>query len=739
MPRRAADGAGDAARSRWVRWLTAGTLVLVSLLLVPPGSLPYRPGAFYSDAAIAHWPNAYFLRQSIWVHGQIPLWNPLRMLGQPFAANPLAKVWYPPQWLVLIIPPTLHLNLMIALHFGWLALGMAAWAHAEGLRPLAGAFAALAWGLNPKLIAHLGAGHLDIVYALAWTPWLLWAVRRAADEPQTEHAALLGGVAAMLALADLRIAFYMLPSVLVYGLALVRRRDRARRGAARAAVLAGGLFMLLTAVQTAPLAVLGPYLTRATITPEEAAAYSLPPRYLAGMLIADAGGFHEWMTYIGVPVLALAVLSFARRERFAEKMACAVLAIGGLLWALGEHGPLFPLAARWLPPVSWFRVPPRAWLVTVLALVLLAAWGLDELLRHGLPGKARAGALGLALTGLVWLGASQVMLPGLPPLSGFGAALAGTGLSLVLLDGGLPLRAIDPRLAGSGVLLATLLASLLLLDRTLVEGRPVTISAEVDRAILASLGGFCDGVYSPSFDLIGSAAASAGVPTLHGVDPFQLQWSAEAIARAAGVEPSGYSVVAPPLPPGGEGDPAQALRGVRPDAGRLAALGVRWVVAHFAIEADGLRLHEQVDDVYLYETSGSPPVLVAPGEAARPLTPDAQRVHGVCNRPPNRPLDAWFDSLPFDGDTVLIVVPQAWAPGWQARVDGRHVPVERVGGVFVGVPVPVLGTHHVEVVYRPLADLVGAGVSGTTVLAAAGWLLRRRAAWPVPDGRGKLG
>src|SRR5574341_446195 len=114
-------------RWRLIGLACAVILATTAIAFVPPGSLPYPPAGEYSDAAISHWPNAYFLRHSVLDDGRWPLWNPNRMLGQPFAANPLSKVWYPPQWLVLIIPPTLHLNLLLYLHMAWLGIGAVGW------------------------------------------------------------------------------------------------------------------------------------------------------------------------------------------------------------------------------------------------------------------------------------------------------------------------------------------------------------------------------------------------------------------------------------------------------------------------------------------------------------------------------------------------------------------------------------------------------------------------------------
>ncbi len=470
MPSAAGELNQPAVRWRWASVVAVVAALLAAVWMVPPGTLPYPPGSPFSDAAIAHWPNAAFLRNSVLAHHVLPLWNPLKLLGQPFAANPLSKVWYPPQWLVLILPPTIHLDVLIYLHMAWLALGVIAWARAEHLDPLAGLFGAVALALNAKLAAHLGAGHLDIVYALAWTPWLMVAARRLAEaerEALAGAAARAGVVAALLALADVRIAFYMLPVAAAYGIVAAAAGKRA--GAGRIAAgggLALAIFGGLVAVQAVPLLALSPMLTRSAITAREASVFSLPPGYLLGTFIADAGGFQEWMTYLGVPVIALAGWAFARRARRAEAILWLAVAVVAALWALGANGPLWGLAAR-LPLVSWFRVPARAWLAVDLSTAALAMLGLDALLGRRMGHAGRLASLGTLAGGIVWLIVVWVAIPDAPlSLIGFGAALAATGAGLFTLGGGLrvlPLR-LTRATAGGGLLIATLAASLLLLE-----------------------------------------------------------------------------------------------------------------------------------------------------------------------------------------------------------------------------------------------------------------------------------
>lgn len=694
-----------------IRWGVVAIAVLTAILFVWPGSLPFQPASAYSDAALSHWPNAYFLRQSVWEFRQWPLWNPLHMLGQPFAANPLSKVWYPPQWLVLILPPTFHLNTLIYAHLAWLAWGMMEWVRQEALHPLAAALAALTWALNPKLIAHLGAGHLDILYALAWAPWLFWSIARLHQDLSLTRGVQLGVVAALLFLADVRIAFYMLPVGMLYALMIPFSSDSEpnRTFRSRARSLAPWLIVLvilvlLTAVQTVPLIVLSPYLTRTLITPRDAAALSLPPRYLLGTIIAVGGG-HEWITYLGVPVVALAVFSL-RLWRRRDTVLWWGIALTALLWSLGDNGPLFLPVIKSVPIAGWFRVPSRAWFVVALALIILSAYSLDAFIRSGMGRRGRLVAVAMSLAGLIWVLASWLMrLQG--SLTGAGAALTGTGLGLLVLGRGpsLPalrrwLPSVQPVWIGGGMILATLIASLLLVDRMLIEGRPLKEVNAGDTAILAQLPERCALIYSPSFDLLSPAAAEASIATLHGVDPFQLRGSAEAIARGAGVPVQGYSITAPPIPAGNQ-RPEHALAATKINYDALADLSVSVVVSRFPLTSERLGLNVASDSFYIYQL--------------------VQARTSACYAGPNR---LTVTGVPDDSRLIL---PVSWAPGWRASSGGKALAISSASGLLEVESPPGEGPFTVELRYRPLADYIGIMISGLTTLGLAiGWLVLAR-------------
>ena len=80
---------------------------------------------------------------------------------------------------------------------------------------------------------------------------------------------------------------------------------------------------------------------------------------------------------------------------------------------------------------------------------------------------------------------------------------------------------------------------------------------------------------------------------------------------------------------------------------------------------------------------------------------------------------------------ALVVVAEAWFPGWEARVDGRRAPVVPADGGLLGVPVDA-GDHVVTLVYhRPAAATAGRLITGVTLLIVAGQAIRRRRRRPV--------
>jgi hypothetical protein len=99
----------------------------------------------------------------------------------------------------------------------------------------------------------------------------------------------------------------------------------------------------------------------------------------------------------------------------------------------------------------------------------------------------------------------------------------------------------------------------------------------------------------------------------------------------------------------------------------------------------------------------------------------------------------------YDGDRVvvrtnatrsaLLVLTDAWAPGWKATVDGRDTPVRRADFLLRGVPVPA-GAHRVEFSYEPASWRAGWIISLVTLLGLLAAIAAGRWWWPRRRGAG---
>lgn len=594
-------------------WFFAALLLALAALLAltgfNPDGLPFQPGAPYSDAATSHWPSALFLRRAVLDDHAFPLWRPLLMGGQPFAANPLNKVWYPPQWLALALPPALHLNALAALHLALAGIGAWAWGRATGLRASSAALVGLAYPLAPRLVAAWGAGHLDLIYAAAWFPWVLWAVRRAVRaEAGARDALALGALAALCFLADVRLSAYVFALAAAYGGYLLASSGAWRDRSARSDMglrLAGGSLLAagLAAPQWAPLALLRADLSRAHLSLADASAGQIEPGSWIALVIGNHGGEPETMVYAGVSVLALAGLALALQPRRFALWGVALLIAA--LYSLGDQSPLWLALNRAVPALRWWRVPGRAWLIAALILPYLAGWGAQLAVERLAAGRGlRLALAGLLGGGLACVGTVAIAL--VPPLGAAAAlgalALPATALVLALAQAGrLPAR------RALALLLAVVALDLLWIDRSLLEWRGADQWLEPHRALAEFLRD--DGairVYSPSYSLPQQAAAWWDIAQFGGVDPFQRAAFVAAAAAATGIPAGGYSVTVPPFEVEDGAGIAGANRDATPDARQLGAWLVTHVVAEYPLAAGGLTPVGRVGSTYIYRNDLAP-------------------------------------------------------------------------------------------------------------------------------------
>jgi len=388
-------------------------LYLIPILLPLIFFAPYLSGhvvPFGVDIVLLNYPLLSLVAHALRA-GYPVLWNPYSGGGYPLAPFS-ALPFYPPTWLLALLPVTTAMSWTYALDLAIGGLGAYMLAGRLGVRPAARLVPAVAYPFSGFILAHILAGHFLEIGLMSWFPVALAALHWALDAPSRRTALrrgiLCGGPLGMLVLSNgvswLIFAGYPLAVVaLVLSLRAVgaaRHRGLAVSVAARCALAlaaAGIVALLVGAAVLLPLqSLVGetlrgsgpmsfPRLTR-TSEPLTGLALAVAP----GLFGSDVTGtywfpngdayFQEVYSYLGLPVLALALAGVVAGRRRAHVPMYAALAVLALLLALGARTPLYAVLYHLGPGFNVARTPARWMLVATLAVAVLAGAGADALL-----------------------------------------------------------------------------------------------------------------------------------------------------------------------------------------------------------------------------------------------------------------------------------------------------------------------------------------------------------------------
>lgn len=700
------------------RWTPLAAIVLFVLLqLVEHWSrldaVLAWPGAVHSDLLTAHLPLSLYLHKALSHYGVLPLWNPLILAGQPLAGDPLAGLTYPLYWLTYLLPTPATYNLLLVAHLAWGGWGLYKLARAEGLSPLPGMLAGLAFAGSPRLLGQWGLGHVTLVFAVSWTPWLLHAGRLAVvgkgSQRRIARAAMAGGLLGLIASVDPRWAPPAGLMAIAYALFLIAYRhdgEFALLAWIRAAIAASVAALVAGAALLAPLWQFARQSTRWALTPAESVTLSLPPAALLQIIVPEPGVWPEWCVGVGATILLLAVVGVIRGK--ASGWFWLAAALSGWLLSLGGNTPIYPLARHVVPGLSLTRVPPRLSYISIVAIAVLAAHGLEGLFKRDrgpeFERRARlALAAALALIGFSSVGMITILGPTsviASPRFGSTALLAGTlGMLLFLSLGGRGQRTV--RLTG---VLALVVFELLYLGTAAVEPRPSS-DGQLPSPIEETASGFGGGrLFSPSYSLPQLAAARENLELADGVNPLHLRQYREFMGSAVGFRAEGYGVTLPPYP---QGDPALPWS-PELDLSRLGLLSVSHVISDYELAPGQLDFVGVDGGRWIYRNPHRRPRAWV--QEGRDLEPQgAWRPVQAFEWTPNR------IRIEAKGPGVLVLSENAF-PGWRATIDGERAGVLQIGGLLRGVELPV-GDHHVQFLFRPLPALGGAALS------ILGWLL----------------
>lgn len=515
------------------RVVAAGVILalLGSCVLLFPGVLFGGEAFFSRDIAPFFYPMKAFLAESV-RGGDLPLWNPWVLNGEPFFATLQPGALYPGSLLLYLLPLPFAFSLLLVLHFPLAGLGVWVLLRRWGHGALPSLVGALGFTLGGYFVS-LGnfPNNLQTVawlpwVAVAWDRWLAGGGRREAVVFAAACAvAFLGGEPQMLAIGLLLVLLHGLVDV------EVRRVPPFRQLAVWAG--AGVLAMGLAAVQLLPFVeYVGESVRTLEIGLEYAARRSLEPAALLHLLVPPAlnAGVHGFTTrylstagvpwllsvYPGVLVLLLGAVGVSAPPSRRWLLFWSATGATGLILALGPHTPLYPALFRWVPLVRPFRYPEKFFFLTAFALVVLAARGMEVwragrgdryMLVAGLPVLA----LLAAVTGTLLGGAGPVRAACAGPLQG----------ALLCADPPATATLYLPRASGA----MALVAAVLLLAVLAARGRIGRSTAAGSAALLLA------------FDL--ALAARAVNPSVDASVYETRPWTSRVMSERGG-DPQGY-------------------------------------------------------------------------------------------------------------------------------------------------------------------------------------------------------
>ncbi len=688
--------------------------------------------------------------------GRLPLWNPLLGNGAPLLANYQSAVFYPPNWLYLIIPAEYAMGLVGILHLLWAALGMMAYLRRLGVDRLGQGVGAIGFALSGYLIARFG--FLTIISAAAWLPWLLWALeglvplstRREEDEVTQRYAVpSFAAVVAMLLLAGhAQMAFYGLLLTGAYGVwRLTTFPTSPRRVAGGLALMlgAGMLGVGLAAVQIAPTFELMRHSQRAEGVDYEAAlSYSFWPWHLLTVIMPDffgspaSGDYHGYGVYwedaVYVGLLTLLLASYAlwrwRRERHSPIplwrivpfYAASIPLIFTL--ALGWNTPIFPWLFEYVPTFNLFHAPARWTILIVFALCVLGGIG-----AHGWQIGPRGAAWGRRFivggAGLILsaLAVSQALGAEIEPSTSRAVLRLGVGaVAMGVLMLGLWRAGRHPRWRayGEALALALLAADLVSAHWGLNPTLPAAYYRQrtplADRLPFGTRTLYLPAdEYAAKFDiyllltdfrpsdrrhwdalrasLLPNLGMIDGVPSANNFDPLLVGHYAALL------------------------DEIEQL----PEDRRLARLQQMNVGVLLRARPDGTVAVTPVEAPWPRAALAD----CAPqGEALTCERRNMGEVALIVDEPERVAV-----SVVTDRSAWLVLVDTDY-PGWEATLDGQRVAIRRANGAFRAVEVPA-GRHEVAFMYRPLSLRVGAAISGTALAVCIGLVSRASRRRPI--------
>ena len=335
------------------------------------------------DYVLFYKPNFKFLVEAVKA-GHLPLWNPYVGLGRPFLADLQNAVFYPPVYL-LLIGPQLGLFLLTWFHCLLAVFGMRQLAQSLGCDKVQSYLVAFAFLLCGAVAPRLLVGQIMYFCAVAYVPLLFWYATRA-EEWQARAIAKWAAVLALQFLCGHPQVFWLSSvgqSIFLFSRTLQSPVRKSLASAFRAQfqfALALLWCAALVAVVLLPFLELVRHGNRSSVSHEFVNYVRLGGIDFFGLFTrppSDSAPGWEQCLFIGLGLLVPGLTGLTHVNDRNVRGILGLVLISTLI-AIGDSTPFFYLFYEFLPGFTNFRIPARAGLLIDFGLLLAAGLWLTK-------------------------------------------------------------------------------------------------------------------------------------------------------------------------------------------------------------------------------------------------------------------------------------------------------------------------------------------------------------------------
>src|SRR2546421_5758722 len=335
-----------------------------------------------------------------WWHrlGHVPLWEPELFGGMPYIGAGHGDIFYPTSFLRLVLPVATVINLNFVLHYVLAGLFTYLLLRRLSVSWTGSVIGGLAYELSGLIASYPSPGHDGKLFASTALPLAFLALVLALRDRRPEGYPLLAAAVALALLGHFQLAYYLLIAAGLFALYLTVEEAPDARGGARLLRLGLALGAVLLGFGIAAIEIV-PFFGYIPFSPRAggyygfagSTSYAIPWEHVLEFFLKNFVGsrYAYWGSnplklhseYLGLPVIALAVLGAATRER--RRLIVWVGGIGllFLLISLGAATPFYKLWWTLMPLVSKTRAPGMAFFVVALVTAVFAGLGLERALK----------------------------------------------------------------------------------------------------------------------------------------------------------------------------------------------------------------------------------------------------------------------------------------------------------------------------------------------------------------------